>query len=87
MPEESGVESEKVNKSFTDAKIAENDVENVLDVHPARDPSQKMSRSPQFLRKSVFAPSFALGNRPYQSLIRGFQESPLSFPGDERGLA
>lgn len=36
LPEESGLESEKVNALFTNTEIAENLVQYVLDVHPAR---------------------------------------------------
>ncbi len=36
LPEESGLESEKVNGSFTNAEIAENHVQDILHVDPPR---------------------------------------------------
>jgi hypothetical protein len=43
LPEESGLESEKVNALFTNTEIAENHVQDVLDIHAAGEPAKCLS--------------------------------------------
>ena len=56
-------------QSFTDAEVAEDDVEDVLDVDPAGQPAERGGRNPQFLGDELLAALLAFGafsQRPVQ---------------------
>src|SRR5208282_1786579 len=53
-----------VNQSFTNTEIAEDNVEDVLDIHPAGQPAERRGGRPQFLGDQLLAPGGTLGERP-----------------------
>ena len=75
-----------VNQSFTNAEIAENNVEDVLDIDPAGQPAERRRRRPQFLGDQLFAPGAALGQRPVQRRNGVLQRPAVTGAGHEGGF-
>src|SRR4051812_27453704 len=71
--------------SLTYTELTEDNVENVFDIHPAEQPSQRMRRRAKFFRCQLFA----LPNHLDTALKRShrlLQQFPLPGPADQPAL-
>ena len=73
-----------VNQSFADAEIAEDHVENVLDVDPAGQPAERPGGQPQFLGHQLLAPDGPSAQRAFERADGLLQRPALPLAGDER---
>ena len=70
--------------SLSDTEVAENDVEDVLDVHASRKPAKRPRGQPQFLGQQFLSP--ANGQRAAQRLRDLLEGQPMPFPRHQRWL-
>ena len=73
--------------SLPDAEVAEDHVEDVLDVDPAGEAAERPGRQPQFLGDQLLLAGAADRQRPAQRVRRLPQRVPMALAGDQRGLA
>jgi hypothetical protein len=72
---------------LADAKVAEDHVENVFDIDPTGQPTQRPPGEPQFLRHHVLTDRQRLGEGAVQGCQRILQSVAVSCAGHQRGLA
>jgi len=74
------------NQSFTNTEIAENNVEDVLDIHPAGQPAEGRCSRPQLLGDQLFAPGATLGQRTIERRHGVLQRPAVTRAGHKGGL-
>lgn len=70
-----------------DAEIAEDHVQNIFDIHPARQPTQGARRGPQLFGNQIVTPPELRPGRAHKSRSHRFQRPSLALAGDQRRLA
>jgi hypothetical protein len=76
--------NEEILLSYT--KVPKNHIQNILEVDPSQQPSQRMSRYPQILRRE-FLPLPDNAYAAVQRSCRLLQQFPLPRPADQAALA
>ena len=72
--------------SLPNAKIAEDDVQNILDINPSCQPAERGRGGPQFLGDQFFAAGTALSDRPIKVAHCFIQRTPMALASHECGL-
>jgi len=68
---------------FPYAKIAENHVQNILNVNPPREPAQSPTGQPELLSNEFLSVGRMFGQCPIQGLGCLLQGPPVPFPRDQ----
>ena len=71
---------------FADAEIAENDVQNVLDIDPAGQAAQRLGGKPEFLGDDILAAVLAFGQGAREGVAREFQRFSLALAAHQGRL-
>src|SRR5713101_4639033 len=67
---------------FSNAKITENHIQNILHVDPAGQPTERPAGEPQFFGNDILPAGEVLGGRPIQGGNDLFQRLSVPLPGD-----
>jgi hypothetical protein len=67
-------------QSFANAKITENDVKNILNINPSRQPSQCRCCRPKFLGDQFFAAGSVMSKSTVQVTYRVTQRAAMPLP-------
>lgn len=71
---------------FADAEVAENDVQDVLDVDPPGKPAERTGGKPQLLGQQILLGGNVRRLRPAQGGQGLLERMAVAFAGDQRGL-
>ena len=69
---------------FADAKVAENHVQDVLDIDPAGQPAERAGGDPQLLGQQILAAGHFASLRPLQGRQYLLKRAPVAFAGHQR---
>ena len=72
--------------SFPNAKVAEDHVENILNVDPSCQPAESVRRAPKLFCKDILAPTHALRKRGIEGLLGRYQHFPMPLAANQSGL-
>ncbi len=74
-------------RSLPNAKITEDDVQNILDINPPCQPTKRSRGGPQFLGDQFLAAGSALGERTIKIAYRFIQCASMTLAGYQNGLS